>query len=237
MHDILDQEMAQEEFEYYREFHSLEHAHAFTQTLRESDILFKLETPSDLLIDKAIVGQPLLPKAILKILPQDFPRVNELIERMVESNHIPEEHYLLEFSDLELFNILEHADEWSTEDVALARKILKERGLEVSSEQIYLMKEERFRKLRQGERGHWPWMLFYLVCILAGLVFFSPLFLLAGLGMGYYYWQDKNTDPGGRKYHTFDALTRRRGKYIFTGGLVVSILYVIFLFLVDFKNF
>jgi len=231
MHDILDSEMTQGKFEFFREFHALEHAYDYVEVLKDSGILYKLETPSELLIDKAIVGEPLRPKAILRILPQDFTRVNQLIERMVEQNLIPEEHYLLQFSDLELFDLLEHSDEWSIEDVTLTRKILQKRGLEVSTEQIQRMKEERYQKLREGKEGEWQGMIVYLICIFAGLLFFSPLFLLGGLGMGYYYWQDKNTDPEGRRYYTFDAKTRKWGKYIFITGVAFSILYGILLLL------
>lgn len=225
MNDILDHELTKGEFAFYREFHALEQAQYYIPLLEENDILYKLETPSELLIDKAIVGEKLMPQVILKILPRDFSRVNRLIEDRIEKEPIPTEHYLLAFTDLELFDILEQPDEWTIEDRALTRKILRQRGLEVSPEQIQRMKEKRYRALRQGKKESPLWLIIYLVCILAGLFFFSPLFLLAGLGMGYFYWQNKDTDPEGQRYYTFEAATRRWGKYIFIGGLVVSALY------------
>lgn len=228
MNEILDHEMTQGEFVFYREFHTLEYAREYTQLLDQHHILYKLETSSDLLIDKAIVGEKLMPEAILKILPRDFTRINQLIEGMIESQPVPPEHYLLDFTDMELFGILEQPDEWTIEDVALARKILRERGLNVSSEQIRRMKEERYQELRSGQKVKVHWMLIYLVCIVAGLVLYSPLFLLAGLAMGYYYWQDTSTDPDGRRYRTFEPVTRRWGRYIFIGGILISVGYILY---------
>jgi hypothetical protein len=228
MHEILDHEMTQGEFAFYREFHTLEYAREYTSMLDRNHILYRLENSSDLLIDKAIVGQKLMPEAVLKILPRDFPRVNRLIEQMIESQPVPPGHYLLDFTDLELFDILEQSDEWTVEDLALARKVLRERGLPVSSEQIRRMKEERYRELRSGKKGQIHWLLIYLACIIAGLLLFSPLFLLAGLGMGYYYWQDRSTDPEGRRFYTFEPVTRQWGRYIFIGGIVISVAYIVF---------
>lgn len=226
MQNILDQEMTRDEFEFYRAFHTMAQAQDYTALLDQYGILYKLESPSELLIDRAIVGEKLTAEVILKILPRDFSRVNQLIEQMIEEQPVPDGHYLLAFTDLELFDILEQPDQWTTEDVALARKILRSRGLEVSPEQLQRMREERYRELRRGRKGQPRWLLIYLACIVAGLLFFSPLFLLAGLGMGYYYWRDRSTDPEGRRYYTFEAETRRWGKLIFIGGVVLSVLYL-----------
>lgn len=61
MHEILDHEMTQGKFVFYREFHTLEYAREYTSMLDRNHILYRLETSSDLLIDKAIVGQKLMP--------------------------------------------------------------------------------------------------------------------------------------------------------------------------------
>lgn len=229
MDDILDNELTRGEFEYYREFHTLEQARDFVHLLEGGNILYKLESPSDLLIDKAIVGEKMTPKAVLKILSRDFPRVNNLIEGLIESQEIPPDHYLREFSDIELFNVIEYPDEWTVEDVAISRKILAERGLDVSREHIELRKRERYRLMRQGKEEPSSRIVFYLLCVILGIALFHPLFLLAGLGMGYYYWKDKSTDPEGLKYFTFESRTRKIGKRIFIGGLFTFAAFVLYL--------
>lgn len=222
MEDILDHEYTAGDFEYFREFLSVEEARDLAAILEQHNILYKLEEPQ-VLIDEAIVGRTILPKVILKILPRDFERVNKILAEIVESQAIPEEHYLLEFTDLELFDILKTPDNWTIEDVTTAKKILIQRGFEITDEQVKKLQEQRYDELKAGKKGSWQWIFFYGICILLGVVILHPLFLIAGVGMGLYYWQDKSRDPQGRAYYTFEENTRRLGQLIFYAGAVLMV--------------
>ena len=219
MTNILDHEFTEEKFEYYREFINKEQALDFVELLDQHSILYSLEVPQ-VLIDEAIVGTGMLPKVILKILPRDFPRLNQLLKETIEKQVIPEDYYLRDFTDLELFTLIEEPDNWSIEDHTRAKKILNERGYDLSKQQIEKIIDQRYSELKKGKKANLSWIVFYLVCSLLGILFLHPLFLFAGLGMGIYYWQDTQTDPNGQLYYTYDKRSRNAGQLIFVASLV-----------------
>ncbi len=229
MKDILDHEYTDDELEYFREFLNIEEANDFAQLLEKNKIIYSLEKPQ-VLIDKAIVGTTILPKAILKILPRDFERVNKILAEIIEQQAIPQDHYLLEFSNLELFDVIKKPDSWNIEDITTARKILVSRGFEVTNQQLEELQEQRYSELRAGKQGEIGWMFFYAVCIGLGVLFLHPIFMIAGVGMGFYYWQDKKRDPKGASFFTFDKKTRKVGQIIFYLGIVLMIILFVLLF-------
>jgi hypothetical protein len=229
MKDILDHEYTDGELEYFREFLNVEEANDLALLLKEKNILYSLEKPQ-VLIDRAIVGTTILPKVVLKILPRDFERVNKMLAEIIEQQAIPDNHYLLEFSDLELFEVIKNPDSWNIEDVTMARKILVSRGFEVTNEQVEELQEQRFEELKAGKKGSLSWMIFYAVCVVLGVIFLHPLFMIAGVGMGLYYWRDKRRDPKGVAYFTFDKKTRIAGQIIFYLGMALMIVLFILLF-------
>lgn len=229
MKDILDHEYTGDELEYFREFLNIEEANDLAHLLEKHNILYSLEKPQ-VLIDKAIVGTTILPKVILKILPRDFEKVNKILAEIIEQQAIPPEHYLVEFDDLELFDVIKKPDSWNVEDVTMAKKILVRRGFEVTNEQLEELQEQRFEELKAGKKGSLSWIVFYTVCIVLGVVFFHPFFMIAGVGMGWYYWRDKRRDPKGESYFTFDQKTRLAGQIIFYLGIVLMIVLFVLLF-------
>lgn len=229
MEDILDHEYTEGEFEFFREFLNLEEARDMANILEQYNILYKLEEPR-VIIDQAIVGHSMLPKVILKILTRDFQRVNTILASIIETQEIPNQHYLLDFSDLELFEVLKKPDNWNVEDITLSKKILVDRGFEITDEQINQLQRERYGHLKAGKKGNLQWIAFYGACIIIGVVFLHPLFLLAGAGMGLYYWRDQNTDPSGERYFTFEKNTRNIGQFIFYIGIFLTVVLFIWLF-------
>ncbi len=229
MDDILDHEYTAGEFEYFREFLNIEQAKDMAAILEQHNILYKLEKPQ-VLIDEAIVGRTILPEVILKILPRDFERVNAILAHIVESQSIPEEHYLLEFSDLELFDVLKKPDNWTIEDVTTAKKILINRGFEVTNEHLQELQQQRFSELKEGKKAQLQWLFFYGLCIIFGVIFLHPFFMIAGVGMGFYYWQDKSRDMKGQAFYTFEENTRRMGQLIFYIGILLTVVLFILMF-------
>lgn len=229
MKDILDHEYTKGELAYFREFLNTEEANDLAQLLEKNNIIYSLEKPQ-ILIDKAIVGTTILPKVILKILPRDFGRVNKILAELIEQQAIPDDHYLLEFSDLELFDVIKNPDSWNIENTTMARKILVGRGFEVTSEQLKQLQQQRYEQLKAGKKGQRGWIVFYAVCVILGALILHPLFMIAGVGMGFYYWQDKKRDPKGAAYFTFDRKTRLAGKLIFYFGMVLMLALFVLLF-------
>lgn len=236
MDDILDSglfdkapELGASGFQTYRSFHSTEEAKIFAELLVEHEIPYSAET-SDTLIDKAIVGTGLIPKVVIKIAAKDFKKVNALLDEQLSAMNEAEieGHYLNQLEDKELAEILRRPDEWSVEDVRVAQVILKQRDIHFTDEEIKSLRKERLAVIREGKKGSIGWMVFYFIAIISGL-FVSPIFTVAGIGMGYYYSYSKSVDPDGYKYFNFEPQTRKYGEWILYGGIGLLIIEIIWL--------
>ncbi len=211
-------------FEFYRDFLSIEDAKEFVAMLDQKNIVYSLET-SETILDTAIVGNGLIPKAILKLNPLDFKLVNRLIEAQINQLKYSDlkDHYLNQFSNEELEEIFDKQEEWTIEDITIAQKILEGRGIKIDKKSIQDLRENSFNKIQRGRSGSRFWIVFYSLGIAFGLV--TTLFLIiAGLGMSYYYAYGKNTDSDGTKYFIFDESTRQIGVIMLYGGIALIII-------------
>ena len=225
--DHLLSNYREEDFEFFKNFLRKEDALHYVELLKENDIAYRLEG-TDVLITEAIVGTPSFPKIILKVLPDDFKRVTNLIEEEILRNAPDfEDHYLNDYSDRELLKILKKPDESSIEDIIITKQLLKLRGIPIAENALEEMKQDRLVELQKGKSGNPTKMLTYLVLLVAGSFLFSPFAIIAGIGMGWYYWKDKSIDVDGNRYFTFDQKTRNFGFAM----LVVSVIIVIILFI------
>lgn len=213
-------------FEFYRDYHNIEEAKAFIDLLDANGIEHSLET-SDTVIDTAIIGHGFIPKAILKIKNEDFQKVNALLTAQINEEEDYSEHYLSQLNDDELKEIFSKPEEWTVEDTAIARLILKKRGIEVSNEEISNLREEKLAITRKGKKPNLGMVLFYAACILFGL-FIHLLFYIGGMGMAFYFAYGRSTDIDGQKHYTYETQTRKYGKLMFYGGFVVLILIIFF---------
>lgn len=233
MEESLDEgirrDIKKRSFKFFRDFHNIDEAKNFIAILEENDILYLAET-SETILDESIVGTGLLPKAIIKLLPEDFKTVNAILNEQFQQLEYWDirDHHLNELDDNELKEILERPDEWAIEDTSIAKLILNERGIQLSDQDILNLRKERLKDIRKGKKGDKIWMVLYFLFIPLGLIV-SEFFTIAGIGMGYYYAYGKNTDIDGHRYHTFDEETRKYGKVILFGGLI-SLLFIVLIF-------
>ncbi len=224
-------------FEFYRDFLNLGEANAFVELLDANNIEHSLET-SDTVIDKAIVGNGFIPKAVLKIKNEDFQKVNGLIAYEIGRGEYADyaDHYLNEFETEELRAIFEKPENWTPEDAAIARILLRERGVEISTEAIKAKKQARLEEIRKGERGNRLSMALYAFGVAFGLIL-NLFLLMAGIGMAYYYAFGKATDMVGQKYFVYDESTRKIGKVILYAGGAIFVLELLLLQFSDFRDF
>jgi len=210
-----------------------EEASEFAALLREKEIPFLAET-SETILTESIVGTGLIPKVVLKLLPKDFKKVNGLIAWQISEHNYEDvkEHYLNEFDNEELMEIFKTPDDWSPENIAIARIIIRHRGVEVSKEQISAWRKERLIEIRKGKSENRIWMVAYFLGITLGL-FLNLAFFLAGLGMGYYYAYSQTVDFEGEKYYIFDDNTRKIGKWMLFGGIIILIAELLYLALLS----
>ncbi len=215
------------EFVSYRKYKTKEETLFLKDLLISNQIEYYVEDISPAFDITFTGGTELEDKFVIKIKASDFKKVDELLGEIARQNSelLDKNHYLFDFSDDELFEILENYNEWSEADYQSARKILAERGEKISNQKLQELKDIKNAKLRKPEKGHKVWLIFgYISAILGGWL---------GIFIGYYHFNFKKTIPTGEKIYVFDVKTRKTGLRIFYTG-IISFPIWIFLWIFDF---
>ena len=196
-----------------KRFYAYEHALVVSEMLREDGIETEIRdsrTPVDFTM---VDGGP--PVAYDVLLPaKDLTRAQKILEKQAEVLVVGDnqDHYLHKFSNPELVEILTKPHEWSEFDVALAKKILADRGEEVDMEEISRRKKEGLRELAKPEKLSTAWILIgYLLSMVGGLL---------GMICGLLFWTMKKRMPNGKKVFAYDKNSRTHGMLMFFLSLV-----------------
>jgi hypothetical protein len=209
-----------EDFVLFQSFQDPAAAQDLIDQLRFNNIPFDIENSSPP-IDPLFIGANLDPNIRIKLRPQDFAKAQAVLEKYYGSqlNNIGEDYYLFSFSNEELREILEKPDEWGYLDQQLAKKILKERGEELSAEKLALLKQERLRQVEQPEEAGTRWLVVgYL---------FSVVVPLVGVFFGSYLFSHKKTLPDGRRVYAYVPASRNHGFYMLIISIVRTVSWVV----------
>jgi hypothetical protein len=203
----------------FRKFNNEAQLEELTDLLNRNNILYEIEQflPSY----DAVLGFVSKKEFIVKVHPENFTFVEKLLGKQATEiiTEIDSNHYLFDFTDDELFDLLLRADEWSPIDVELAKKILKDRGKEISSDILELMQKRRLTELAEPEPSLKTW-------IYAGY-FFAFCGGLFGFFIGLHLLTHKKTLPDGTRVYAHNKSDRKHGIIIFITGIIVFIiLYV-----------
>jgi len=114
---------------------------------------------------------------------------------------LPENHYLLTSTDEELIEIVAQASEWSAFDVAHARRLIAQRGINLA--QVEDKRAEHLRQLQSGRSASKQLIFFGWV--------FSWLGGLIGLGIAWSLASMKEKTPDG-EFFTYDEESRAIGR-------------------------
>lgn len=227
MTQILDDELAKHEpdrskYEFYRDFFKAEHAASFAKMLKDNGIPYRLEGTQTLMTG-TITGHGLVPFAVLKLRTSDFSKVNDLLEKEILDNPaVVKEHYFQDFDAAELLDVLKKPDEWTPEDVAVAKHLLRKNGVQIPEEKVQEFKQERLEMLQTGRDFSKNWLFAgYIAAIFGGLLIW-PILILAAIGTGLYFWQDKTLAPDGQKFLTFNEKGRNAGQLLFFVALLCA---------------
>ena len=204
----------------YKVFSDPETAQSFADLLQLNDIEYRVEEDS-VVFDPTYANNPLQKDYRVLIRREDFPRADKALETYYRAqlDAVDPDHYLFSFSNEELQGIISHPDEWGPLDYQLAQKILKERGVEVSEQEVVQRKGQRLRALAQPETAKQS-------SLIQGYVFgllFSPLGIILGWIWGY----STKTLPDGWKVRAYDTRTQRHGKTLFVLSLLLLALTVL----------
>ena len=207
------------EFIIYKKFYEKERVSALTQILSDNGIEFQLtedrESLDSLYGDKFFNQQ-----FFVKIKKDDFEIVDSILlnESARELGNVDKDHYLYNFTDDELFDILSKPDEWNEFDYQLSQQILKDRGKIINADTIELLKKQRINELAKPEEGQRNWIYAgYIFALLGGLL---------GVFIGWHLSTFKKTLPNGDRVFAHNQNDRRQGKRIFIIGVVMFIVWV-----------
>lgn len=210
----------EKEFVTYRKYNALPDTLPLLELLQNEGIDYEIENASPNL-DITFSANTSQDEFRVKIAREDFEKVDQIIQSMTRQilDQIEDDHYLFEFTDDELVEILEKPDEWSNDDYIIARKILSDRGKVFTDDQVHDMRDKRIEFLMQPKPR--PSGL-----ILSGWIF-VVLGGLFGCIIGWYLKDFKRTIFNGRRVYEFDEQTRIEGRKIMKSGLIMHILFVL----------
>jgi hypothetical protein len=151
----------------------------------------------------------------LQMHPDNFEKAEALLEKEAEAmlTDLPEDYYMLEFTDEELHEVILKHDEWSEFDYMLARRLLAERGHGIDEALLRSMRKQRIETLAQPEHDQTAWIIFGYCASLVGGFF--------GIITGYVLWSSQKTLPNGQIVHTYSQKDRIHGKNILILGCIM----------------
>lgn len=158
---------------------------------------------------------------VLKIKQVDFEKADLIIEKFAEKDllDVDKEHFLFEFSNDELIDVIKKRDEWGDFNFSLSKKILEQRGVDITEDSIKKLQVERIKELAKPEEGNETLgkIIGYVSAILGG-----PL----GLMIGYYLLNFKKTLPNGKSVYYYSEELRKHGRIMIFIGLLSSLFWL-----------
>ncbi|HWZ04069.1 MAG TPA: hypothetical protein VNX40_10710 [Mucilaginibacter sp.] len=209
----------------YQKFNDPALAEELAEQLEQNGIPYQIEEESLTFSITFVLNDPLQTEYAVKIKSEDFEKVNELLKKNEETNtgEIDKDYYLFNFTDDELMDVITKADEWSAFDVVLARKLLAQRGKEISEQKIAVIQEERIEELKKPEASQLTWVIIGYLIALGGVIL--PFFVSAiGVFIGWHLSSYKKTLPDGERVYGYSETDRMHGKRIFYLGIIVFVL-------------
>ena len=142
------------------------------------ELLFKHEVKFETGYDKPVFDPKMAFNAtdtrfVVRLRPSDVETARQLEDEASEQlvARADPDHYLFGFTDDELFEVVVKRDEWSSFDVALAARILRQRGRDVTPDTVRLLRQYRAVELTRPEASQKITLLAgYLMALLGGIV-------------------------------------------------------------------
>ena len=200
----------------YQKFNDSALANDLAELLDQHNIAYFIQEETSGFDPSMVMSNAAVDYAI-KIKSGDFEKVNQLRKEYEEKNtdEVEKDYYLFSLTFDELMEVLTKADEWSTFDVVLARKILIKRGKNISEADIAAIKEKRIEELKVPESGQFTWIIIGYICALMGGVL--------GLFIGWHLKSHRKALPDGEKIYAYTEQDRWHGKVIFYIAIVGTI--------------
>ena len=208
------------DFVKYRKFHDQKFADELISILQQNNIEYEVSELKPSLDSSFRGSNPLATEIIVKIKKSDFDKMDKIWENdlRIDLDSVDKNHYIFEFNDEELFDVLSRPDEWSPLDYKLSIALLKRKGKEIDEELLRSLKKQRINDLSKAESSQVPWiMLGYFVSFLGGIL---------GVAIGWHLTASKKILPDGTKVHSYTDSDRKHGKIILYLGIASMLFWI-----------
>jgi hypothetical protein len=199
----------------FRNFLVREEAEAMAELLRNGGLRATFQDNSSL--QDPLFSGSVLPSFHVLLPSAEFEKAEVLLTQKMGTgtDDVPVDHYLNEFSDKELMDILMSSDEWSAMDLGYAKRLLQQRGKVVPEELILAARDSRLRMLRAPAPSQTAFIVLgYASALLGGLL---------GIAIGWYINTAKKTLPNGEQIPLYNAKDRKHAARLFWIGVVVAL--------------
>jgi len=193
-----------------------------TFTANSIEFLFEDATPH---FDHTFTNNQTNNEYLVKLKSNDFEKADKILTDLStkDLDAVDPNHYLFEFSDEELRELLHKSDEWSKYDFLLAQKILRNRGHNIDIDTVNEFKKQRIEELSKPDKSQ-------KLSIIAGYTF-SVFGGLIAIFIGWHLFTHKKTLPNGESVYSYSDQDRNQGKIITVAGTLSAIIWTTFKFL------
>ena len=205
----------------YSKFYTKEEAEEFAALLDTNNIVFdaeRLRAP----LDNIYLGEDSEPQYIVKVMQQDFGKVESLVKREMEKqvDHLTPDYYLFQFSNEELLEVLQKSEDWNHLDQTLAKRLLQQRNVKTDGLAVLSVFNEE--EINGKERiSTTTLVITYLLAV---------VFAITGMLIGALLITARRTMKDGSKMPLYDNWTVNQGWIVFNIGLVRTLIFLYFVF-------
>ena len=169
----------------------------------------------------AALGMASAEQFVVSLRPEDFTRVRQLEEDHAEDSlaELPADYYLFQFSNAELWDLLAQPAAWSSHDVALAARLLRERGETVTDDTLQTLRLYNTATLAAPDPSPTGWIIAgYALAVLGGVF---------GMGIGWSLRRYRKTLPDGRQVPGYAEADRAHGTRMLALGAVGLVFWLV----------
>jgi hypothetical protein len=233
----------------YRRFTDVSDAEPLAVYLLENKIDCTVEEVSAGNLDTLYIGHAVEKDFRVKLRKEDFARADTLLQQYYQQDidAMPQDYYLFGFNNPELMEIIAKRDEWGVLDFLLARRILQQRGIDISEQKLDELKTQRITELAKPEKTDMMWINIGYVAAFGGCtlelyniimvnrgggLYIGPYSLIgsiAGVFIGYSLIAQK-TLPDGERIYVYAESGRRHGRRILALSVFLIIIWTILKF-------
>ncbi len=206
----------------FKRFSSKENAEELSKQLTAHEVQNVIDT-SALPVSIVPNGQ-MQNEIVVKVKQSNLRKANLMLQQLMHKNiaQLDTDHYLFEFTEEELIDVIKTPHEWQYDDYLLAQKLLKDRGCAIAEKQLKSFESVNLAREAQEEKA--PIFMLYRGYIYAFVI--GGMGLIVGLGLLY----QRKTISDGRKVNFYDEASRKHGKYIVLISIFTSLVYIFVLY-------